>query len=743
MTRTTVDLSQMDWQFGPVPRLPFNAADVNDRAAVSEWLPADVPGNVRTDLLRLDRIPDPFFGTQYQDSLWTETVDWWYRCQIPAATLEPGQQAFVHFNGIDYLSAVFVNGQERQRHEGMFSAQTINITAELQHGPVDLSVRIWGSGALPSRQLNWVEHRWQDVASQVYQSWVGIYPSRSATLKCQMSFGWDFAPPIRTMGLWDDVTSITTGSILIESTALHYQLDEANRADLTLTLRLDVAQPQPVTAMVEVAPANFAGESFGPFSYPIALPVGQSTCHLRLNLPRVERWHPWDKGYPHLYKIAVSLTDNCGKPVDNTHFRAGFRTVDLTNWQFSINGQRTFMRGVNWVPADSFPGRLRPADYEAWLQLAKSNGVNMLRVWGGGLREKQAFYDLCDELGLMVWQEFPFACVFLGTYPADDAYLDLVERECGAITRQLQTHASVIVWCGGNEFSNLRNQPLIGTLRRIVRHEDGTRPFVPVSPSWAQGKDAHNWLVWHGESPLATYRAENARFLSEFGLQALPHLDTMQAILPDPTTGWETHHGDIDKLTLYATLFDESLNGCDSLDALEAWCHASQMAQATGLQIAIEHMRRRQHETGGVCLWQFNEPWPGISWAIVDYFKRPKLAYQRLKDWYNPVLVCLKFRPRHTEIWIVNDSQTTFTDCQLHVKTNGTRFQVLIIDVPSNSARSVGHLSPPLLMRRFELIVLHKGQTIAQNQYDLGWRDVQTIKPWQRLRRWIAEWVMW
>jgi hypothetical protein len=195
VSRQSLDLGGPEWTFGQVPPQPFTTADSYDLPAVAEWLPATVPGNVRPDLLALNHIPDPFFARQYQESLWVEAVDWWYRCSIDLAPLLPQQRAFLCFEGIDYLSAIFVNGQELTRHEGMFSRQIIEITGALQTiGQVELGVRLWGSNALATRSLNWRQHLWQYIASRLANNWVGIYPDRSATLKCQMSFGWDFAP---------------------------------------------------------------------------------------------------------------------------------------------------------------------------------------------------------------------------------------------------------------------------------------------------------------------------------------------------------------------------------------------------------------------------------------------------------------------------------------------------------------------------------------------------------------------
>ncbi|MFQ5576251.1 MAG: glycoside hydrolase family 2 protein, partial [Anaerolineae bacterium] len=620
-------LAPTGWQFGQVARLPFDAPDVDDRAAVKTWLPAAVPGSVRLDLLAQGMLAGPAWRTLPGDSEWVDAADWWYRTTLKA-DVRPGERAFVRFYGLDYRAAIFVNGRQVARREGMFSRHTLDVTEAAAGGRFELAVRLWGGGALPRRALTRRQKIWRAIAGRLHRSWVGVYPPRSAGLKAQMWFGWDFAPRLLTVGIWDDVETIVTGDTFIQDCQVHVDPQGRGAARLTLNSR----RAGPVDVRLTVAPHNFRGDKqqFTITLSPSPLP---QTVPFQLDPRALKLWHPWDRGLPHLYTLRAEVP---GSHTLATRF--GVRSVELQNWQFRLNGAPEFIRGLNWVPADIFPGGVTPADYAALLRLAKESGANMLRVWGGGLKEKRAFYALCDELGLLVWQEFPFACMFLGTYPRRRAYLSLVRQEVSDIVRQLDNHPSVVAWCGGNEFSPRRNRRLAQTVSQAVQTAAvSPRPFIPASPGPG---DSHNWLVWHGRAPLQAYRREKAPFLSEFGLQALPHRATLTAILPHPERDWESRHGDSQKLRRYLRPFLRRPN-----PGLPALIAASQQAQAAGLQIAIEHMRRRKPKTGGAILWQFNEPWPGISWAIVDYFRRPKLAYRLLKQWYSPVLVCLNFEP--------------------------------------------------------------------------------------------------
>jgi beta-mannosidase len=773
--RQTADLGGTVWQFGPVSHRPFDIPNVDDRAEVAGWLPATVPGNVRTDLLALGRIPDPFFGDGYRTSLWVEDWDWWYRRWLDVL-IGADQRAFLIFDGIDYLSAVFVNGQEIGRHEGMFSRQVYEITralradtaaealphASLGRRTSEIAVRLWGSSALPRRRLSLLERAWGWLADRIDPTGTGAFPDRMASVKCQMSFGWDFAPPIRTMGIWDDVWLVVTGRVFIEDAYVKSQIPGAasQTARLTVQVIVDSDQSRSVQARVQVHPANFDGPDWGPAFFNLDLPLGRSVHKLTFDLPHPQLWEPWDRGFPHLYKLVISLhsSSSISQPLDSVSTRFGIRHIALEDWTFTLNGCREFIRGVNWVPADSLPGRLRRDDYVELLNIAQMAGVNLLRVWGGGLREKRAFYDLCDELGLLVWQEFPFACSFLGYFPREVGWLGLVERECSAIVQATRNHPALALWCGGNEFSPRRNHPLVGTLARVVEAHDGTRPFLPVSPSPG---DAHNWDVWHGKYPLHAYRQEKARFLSEFGLQAPPSGETLRTCLPEaelwpPGPGWEIHKAELGKLWRYVDLtLSPALSltgrggGGEGEASLKQFILASQRAQVLGLQIAIEHVRRRKGETGGVCLWQFNEPWPAISWAIVDYRRQPKLAYQRLKDLYNPVLVGLTFSPAcyqagdtlQAEVWAVNDSLEGLNGCRLLIKLDGVRIYEVQVKLPPDSTQVIGTLRHQFLSEPGDLkLALCQGErVIARNTYDLTYCDSTSVGRRERLVRWLAD----
>jgi beta-mannosidase len=415
------------------------------------------------------------------------------------------------------------------------------------------------------------------------------------------------------------------------------------------------------------------------------------------------------------------------------------------DWTMVINGSPVFVRGANWAPPDALPGRLRREDCESLIVLAKDAGINLLRVWGGGLREKRAFYDLCDEHGLMVWQDFPLACLLLGHLPLSTGFRRLLREEGGSIVRQLRNHPSLVLWCGGNEFSYRRNRRLVDSLHEVVSAEDGTRPFRKTSPGRG---DAHNWLVWHGRAPIRDYRDDVSQFSSEFGLQSVPHASSLSQFLSTkdlfpPNDVWSHHSAQLEKLERYA--------GPTSSSTLEEWILATQRAQANGLQVAIEHFRRRKYRTSGTATWQFNEPWPAISWSLVDYYGQPKLAYERLKSLYNPILVSLVFPLRkhqkgdqlQAEVWCVNDLLTPFADCSIKVQLDGAEVFSRSVSLPPDSSQCVGSMELVLDGDPVELAVrlLQGERVVSSNSYDLAYYDPAKAGVLDVLYHRMAQWL--
>jgi beta-mannosidase len=624
-----------------------------------------------------------------------------------------------------------------------------------------------------------------------------------------MHFGWDFAPRLRAIGLWDAARLVICAGVYVRD--VHVQAEplalpsDPGPAAVRLRLDLDSDTARTVTVQIDVRPCFDDGQPGWQHLVDLRLPAGRSDHNLALELPAIRLWQPWERGKPCLYWLTVAIQDagtvgdrpeqskkvpnagtvgdrperskevpNAGtvgdrpeRSLDTFSTRFGVRLVEVLQtdqghpWRVVVNGEQLFLRGVNWAPLDALAGRARPERYAALLGQAQAAGVNFVRVWGGGGRERRSFYDLCDELGLLVWQEFPIACVFLDHLPRRPSYHALLRQEAAGMVQALRNHPSLFMWCGGNEWSPARHRPVVRLLADVVASDDGARPFTPASPGPG---DAHHWRVWHGRAPLSAYRAERASMVSEFGLQAAPEVASLRQFLSDtetwpPGTGWQRHNADLVKLERYARWFE---NGGEK-NALERFVQASQRAQAAGLQILIEHMRRRRGATGGLAVWQWNEPWPSICWSVVDYFGRPKLALAVLQRSMQPLLVSLDFplaayRPGDLlagMLWVVNDGVAALDSCWLQVslagegKVGASREEgIALLDLPcgapAHAASPVGKLALrlPAGFSQLRLDLRQGNSLLACNVYDLRVHDAGPGPIGQAVRRRMVDLIL-
>jgi beta-mannosidase len=604
------------------------------------------------------------------------------------------------------------------------------VLSEAKDHKSEIAIRIWGSDTLPKLERTFAQQLWTRLVKPLYTPPSEPFPDRYATLKCQMQFGWDFAPRLRTCGIWDDVSVAIARSVFIEDAWVKAQIPnpKSQNARVQVVLTLDSDREHRVRVVCIVRGKNFQSNAQS-FKFDLNLARGTQAREIAFDLQDARLWNPWDRGEPNLYELEISIlsgaqAESQDVALDSCIETFGIRDFSLTRpphtpvtqepWQFVVNGAREFVRGANWVPLDAIPARLTRTDYAARLQQARDANINFLRVWGGGLREKRAFYDLCDEMGLLVWQEFPFAGTLLDHFPRDRAFLNFICDECSDIVRAVRNHPSLVVWCGGNEFSPRGNQPIVKKLRAVVKDKDGTRPFKPASP---YRDESHHWRVWHRYANLRDYRDDPTPFLSEFGLQALPNFESLKKFLPAdalaaPHTLWEYHRAELRKLGRYArsvilseakklTNRDwESASRTPLAMTTEAFVDASQRAQAIGLQIAIEHIRRHKPQASGVL-------------ASFDYEWRPRRAGNVVRG----------------DVWIINDLRAAYSNAELRAYLNDQEIFERAINIEPDSATRVDALAMTLgdgeNILRFQ--VTWQDNVLSDHEYDLNFCDVGEI----------------
>ncbi len=759
LSRCVSDLSARSWQMGAVARQPFSPAPVDDRGQVPEWLPARVPGDVRADLIAAGRIPPVESPAGLAAGAWVDDCDWWYRASLPA-DLAGGDAAVLEADGIDYYSACWLDDVHLATHEGMFARQTIKLPTDAGGpGAHELAIRVWGAGALPRNSR---ARRWLGRALDTLHPGLPNLSDRMLVPKAQFSFGWDFAPRLLSTGIWDDLRLVRMRGAYIEDLWAYGvpQAEASDPAPVRWHIRLRVARWDcgPVRAEVNIQSENFTGFGYETLYRTLDLcPEDASPCisehDFDLDMAQARLWWPWDQGEPCLYRVTVVLRDDRGV-LDEISQVTGARSVRRAAlpggapWRFVLNDCPIFLRGANWVPADLLPGRVTQDGYEHLLGLARAAGVNFLRVWGGGVREKRAFWATCDRLGLLAWQEFPLACDFLDHYPDQLRYLSQLSDEAQGIVKALRGHPSLIAWCGGNEIDTEREAPALRTLSGVQGEHDPTRPWIPASPDRG---DVHYWDVWHGQAPWTALGNLDVPFLSEFGLQAPPVAETLAEMFPGglparwSDAAWAARKAQTGKLLHYAPAAPQ--------DPLEA-ALLMQRVQAAALQTGLEACRLRRDTCGGVAFWQFNEPWPAVTWSVVDHAGRPKAAYAMLRRSYQPLLVAAVWSRRHyragdvfeAAVWVVNDGTGGWQDCAVEAELDGELvYAQRGLDILPGHAGRVGDFRQVLQAAPCSLVLrllppdaVAGGQPLATNHYDLAVPLPGPQPLGARLTRWLA-----
>ncbi|MGW2613255.1 glycoside hydrolase family 2 protein [Streptomyces sp. NPDC001500] len=619
-------------------------------------LPAVVPGCVHTDLLAAGAIPDPFLGLGESEVAWVGRREWTYETHLPSVPSGHEQTDLV-FDGLDTVAEIRLNGRLLGRVRNMHRSYRFDVTG--LDGP--LSVRFVSAYAEAEAVRGKVGDR------------PGAYTEPYQYLrKMACSFGWDWGPTLVTAGIWRPVrverwstarlarvrplVTVEQGTGVVE---LHVDV-ERTRVEAGLTVEARVGDRR-VRADV----------------------VGAGAV-VRVEVPDAELWWPRGYGGQALYEVELTLRHD-DAPLDVWRRRVGFRRVELdasadargTGFTFVVNGERLFARGVNWIPDDVFPSRVTRERYRRRLRQAADAGVDLVRVWGGGLYESEDFYDACDELGLLVWQDFPFACA---AYPEEQPLRGEVEAEARENVVRLMPHPSLVLWNGNNENlwgfrdwgweerlggDSWGEGYYLGVLPRVVAELDPARPYTAGSPwsgSWLRHPNDpahgthHSWEVWNRQDYTA-YRGEVPRFVAEFGWQAPPAHATLRRALPGEELAADSpgmlHHqkaedgnGKLERgLARHFVVPDADF---------DRWHYLTQVNQARAVATGIEHWRSHWPVCAGTIVWQLNDCWPVTSWSAIDGDGREKPLYHELRRLYADRLLTVQERDGRLVVAAVN-----------------------------------------------------------------------------------------
>lgn len=625
-----------------------------------EWIRvSEFPTTVHVELLRLKKIPDPFIGLHDWDVQWIGESEWAFKSHFDMTEDElEFPNVDLVFDGLDTFASIYVNGCRVLQTTNQFVSYRAPAKTQLKVGNNELILH-FESAFLKGRDIE-KEHGKLSL-------WNGD-SSRLHVRKAQYNYGWDWGPVLMTVGPWKQIVLHT----------YHHRISDVD-------IRSQVSQSLAVKLTAEL---TFSERELGFASFILKAPDGSveasvnkistdtGRCKVTFEWApgKLDLWYPVGYGTQPMYAVEVELTSESGQVLDTKSLKIAFRRARVVQekildqegltFLFEINNVRIFCGGSNWIPADSFLTTVSPERYRAWLQLMVDGNQNMVRVWGGGIYEHDAFYDICDELGLLVWQDFMFGC---GQYPAYDSFLESVRLEAEQNVKRLRHHPSVVIFAGNNEDYQLAesldleldysdetsdfrktNFPARHIYERVLPEIVQTHCDVyyhRASPYSGQGKpttdktlgDLHQWNVWHGsQEPWHNWDMLAGRFVSEFGMQGFPNIRTVEFWLGGnnserfPQSRINNNHNKADgferRLELY--LIENFKHSFD----MESYVYYTQVMQAEALASAYRLWRRNWRGYGreyvaGALVWQINDCWPVTSWAIVDYFLRPKPAY--------------------------------------------------------------------------------------------------------------------
>jgi beta-mannosidase len=647
------------WKFRGVDRSGSLAA--RHRRAL-RWLDASVPGTVHTDLMACGLIPDPFYRMQENDVQWVDGVAWEYRKEftVPRAFLEE-QALDLVAGGLDTYATIRCNGRTVGSTADMFVEHRFPLKRYLREGKNVLSI-LFDSPVVRSKRLEKENGRLE----------VALEPHRVYARKAQYSFGWDWGPKLTTSGIWRDIALEAFSGRLVHPSAKVVSVT-GERAVIRFSAGVRRAGRRPLSVHVSLGGPDRAAE--------YTHDVRKGEVEFTVSVPDPHIWWPNGHGEQPLYTAVFSLFAG-DEVLDERQVRFGIRTVRLLqtgdargkSFIVEVNGRKIFCKGADWIPADSFIPRIAPSTYDRLLRMAKDAHMNMMRVWGGGVYEEDIFYDLCDRLGLMVWQDFMFAC---GEYPESPWFLRQVRDEAEKAVARLRNHPSIVLWCGNNECEwlfctgNPGKTPddMVGAkifrdlLPSVVGKLDGTRPYWRSSP-FGEGfpndesnGNHHQWRVWSDWKDYPEYEKDNARFVTEFGFQGPANLATLrEATLPrdrEPQSEVVEHHNKQVEGTERLIRFMAAHHRIP--DTLEDFVRKGQLVQGEALKCAAEHWRRRKYRTAGVLFWQLNDCWPVNSWSVIDSRLRPKAAYYFARRFFSPVLASIRRTDAGLEVWVTSD----------------------------------------------------------------------------------------
>ena len=713
-----------------VTEIPLSPNWEMHQVGISEWQKAIVPGCVHTDLLRNKQIPDPFYRTNEKDLQWIDKKDWEYKTTIEVSDQQiKSDHLELVFKGLDTFADVYLNDKLVLQADNMFREWIIDAKLYLHSGKNEIRV-YFHSPIIVGLQLN-KENGYKLIGSNDQAENGGLKKDETISSylrKAPYHFGWDWGPRLVTSGIWRPAflrvwNNFKVSDFYVEQLSLTDNLAK-------LSAQLEVQSTKNQKAVVEIVNKDLLLAKQA-----VSLKKGKNNVNIPFQIKNPKRWWSNGLGEAYLYNLSATITAN--KSIDKKVVNIGLRTLKLIQipdsaghtFYFELNGVPVFAKGENHIPNDMFADRVTKEVYDWEIGTAVKSNLNMLRVWGGGIYEDDYFYELCDQNGILIWQDFMFAC---GLYPGTEKFLNSITQEANYQVRRLRNHSCLALWCGNNEidvalqhynnkggwgwkkdYTEAQNDQIWHNYDTIFHHilPGITNKLTPQIPYWQSSPssiipnqhandtnkngDVHYWGVWWGKHPFEKYADNIGRFMSEYGFQSFPELESIKKYaLPedyDIESEVMRHHqrsriGNVTIKEYMDKYYQKPAN-------FEKFIYVGQVLQAYGIQFAIESHRRAMPYNMGSLVWQINDCWPVASWSSSDYYHRWKALQYEIKRSFEPVIISAWVKGENTSIAIVSDklndipAQLEMSICDFTGKV--LQNSNLLITVKANSVTSV------------------------------------------------------
>lgn len=643
----------------------------------NEWLPADVPGCVHTDLLKNGKIEEPFYRMNEKQLQWIDKKNWVYRCSFDLDSAQiQHNQIVISFQGSDTYAHITLNGQAVLETDNMFRKWEKEVKSLLIPGTNILEIEFISPVTIGLEKLEALGY---GLPAANDQSEVGELGDKKVSMfsrKAPYHFGWDWGPRLVTSGVWRPVELVFYDAAYLDNIFYKQSLVDQSEAviDAVIDIEAYVSGNYQVMIMQNTEKEPLAESS-------VELEEGLNSITIPFKIKNPKLWWPNGLGDQNFYKFRTELVLD-DVILDTLTQKIGLRSVQLIrepdslgkSFCFEVNGKRLFVKGANYIPNDNFLTRVSKEKYEEIVRSAADANMNMLRVWGGGIYENDIFYDLCDQYGLLLWQDFMFAC---SMYPGDDAFLENVSQEIVDNVKRLRNHASIALWCGNNEIDAAWcegdmncgwgwKQQYTSEQRKSIWHSydtlfhsiipdiveayDQTRAYWPSSPTAGWGEhstytstmgDMHYWGVWHANEPFSAFYTNIGRFMSEYGFQSLPDFASVKKFTSPEDWNIESEVMLAHQRSGYGNsrIIDYMKKLYLIPDEFADVLYVSQVMQAEAIKSAILAHRANKPYCMGSLFWQLNDCWPVASWSSIDYYGKWKALQYFAKKAYAPLAI--------------------------------------------------------------------------------------------------------